>query len=207
MPSFIASLATQLIFLGIAILFTSTVTDKTSIGGLPEAFFVLGGTGHYFFLPILISVLVWLVTYWMLKYTIFGHHLYAVGTNPKVAHISGISVNRIIMRIMILSGLFASIASIIITARNQVGISSLGDKMFITIIASVIVGGTSTSGGTGGVKQTLFGVLFITLLNNTMNLLGIGWYTIMLVLGFLILLSGIISFGVNNPNMSKIRGR
>jgi ribose/xylose/arabinose/galactoside ABC-type transport system permease subunit len=72
---------------------------------------------------------------------------------------------------MLLSGFFAALASILITARNQAGVPSLGDKMFISVIAAVIVGGTSTAGGFGGLKQTLVGVLFITLINNTMNLL------------------------------------
>jgi ribose/xylose/arabinose/galactoside ABC-type transport system permease subunit len=72
--------------------------------------------------------------------------------------------------------------------------SSLGDKMFLTTIASVIVGGTSTSGGLGGVHKTLLGVLFITLLNNAMNLLGVGWYTMMIVLGVLIILSAVSSY-------------
>jgi ribose/xylose/arabinose/galactoside ABC-type transport system permease subunit len=208
MPSFITSLATQLVFLGIAVLFTSLVTDKPSISGLPEAFFVIGGTGKFFFLPITISIVVWLFSFWLLKRTIFGSRLYAVGTNPKTAYISGVPVKRIIVTIMIISGLFAGMSSIIATARNQVGVSSLGDKIFITIIASVIVGGTSTSGGFGGVKETLFGVLFITLLNNTMNLLGVGWYTIMIILGILILFSAILNFYIStnsNPLAKLVR--
>jgi len=97
----------------------------------------------------------------------------------------------------VISGLFAGIASIIATARNEVGMASLGDKMFLTTIASVIVGGTSTAGGFGGVHKTLLGVLFITLINNAMNLLGVGWYTIMIVLGILIIISAMSSYVLN----------
>lgn len=194
MPSFIATLATQLAFSGVAVLFASFVTDKPSISGLPEAFFAFGGSGDYFIVPIAISIMIWVFSYWLLKYTNFGRRLYAIGVNPKTAFISGIPVKKIIFKIMILSGMYAGIASILATARNQVGVTSLGDKMFISIIACVIVGGTKISGGFGGVKQTLFGVLFITLLNNTMNLLGVEWYVIMIEQGALILLAAISGF-------------
>jgi ribose/xylose/arabinose/galactoside ABC-type transport system permease subunit len=198
MPSFVATLATQLIILGLAVQFTSMVSDTSSIAGLPEAFFVLGGEGRFFFVPILIAFSVWLVSYWLLGRTIFGKRVYAIGVNPRVSFISGLPVKRTIVLLMVISGLFAGVASIIATARNQVGMSSLGDKMFLTTIASVIVGGTSTSGGLGGVHKTLLGVLFITLLNNAMNLLGVGWYTMMIVLGVLIILSAVSSYLLNS---------
>lgn len=194
MPSFVATLATQLIILGLAVQFTSMVSDTSSIAGLPEAFFVLGGEGGFFLVPILIAFSVWLVSYWLLGRTIFGKRVYAIGVNPRVSFISGLPVKRTIVLLMVISGLFAGVASVIATARNQVGMSSLGDKMFLTTIASVIVGGTSTSGGLGGVHKTLLGVLFITLLNNAMNLLGVGWYTMMIVLGVLIILSAVSSY-------------
>jgi len=192
MPSFVTTLATQLVFLGIAVSFTSSVSKTASISGLPEAFFVFGGEGKFFFVPIIIALSIWSFSFWLLNRTLFGRRVYAIGVNPKVSHISGIPVKKTIVTLMVISGLFAGITSIIATARNQVGISSLGDKMFITVIASVIVGGTSTSGGFGGVHKTLLGVLFITLINNTMNLLGVGWYTIMIVLGALIIMSALL---------------
>lgn len=198
MPSFVATLATQLIVLGLAVQFASLVSDTASIAGLPEAFFVLGGEGRYFFVPILIAFSVWLFSHWLLARTIFGKRVYAIGVNPKASFISGVPVKKTIVQLMIISGLFAGIASIVATARNQVGMPSLGDKMFLTTIASVIVGGTSTSGGFGGVGKTLLGVLFITLLNNAMNLLGVGWEVIMIVLGALIVVSAAGGYLLNH---------
>lgn len=197
MPSFVATLATQLIFLGLAVQLASMVSETSTISGLPEAFFVLGGEGKYFLVPIGIAFSVFLFSHWLLTRTIFGKRVYAVGVNPTVSFISGIPVKKTILWLMILSAVFAAIASIIATARNQVGMASLGDKMFLTTIASVIVGGTSTSGGFGGVHKTLMGVLFITLLNNAMNLLGVGWYTIMIVLGVLIVVSALSTYMLN----------
>ncbi len=198
MPSFVATLATQLIVLGLAVQFTSMVSDTSSIAGLPEAFFVLGGEGKYFCVPILIAFAVWLFSHWLLKRTLFGRRVYAIGVNPTASRISGVPVKQTIVLLLVISGLCAGLASVVATARNQVGMASLGDKMFLTTIASVIVGGTSTAGGFGGVGKTLLGVLFITLINNTMNLLGVGWYTTMIVLGAMIVASAMSSYVLSN---------
>ena len=157
MPSFVATLATQLIVLGLAVQFASTVSETSSISGLPEAFFVLGGEGPYFFVPVLIAFSIWLLSNWLLSRTIFGKRVFAVGVNPRASFISGVPVKKTILWLMVICGLLAGIASVIATARNQVGMASLGDKMFLTTIASVIVGGTSTAGGFGGVNKTLLG--------------------------------------------------
>ena len=201
-PSFIATLASQLVITGVAVFFTSLISETSSIFGLPEAFFILGGEGQFFYVPIVIAFSIWLFSHWLLKKTIFGKRVYAIGVNPKTSYISGLPVKQTLMRIMILSAVFAAIAGIIATARNQVGMSSMGDKMFITVIASVIVGGTSTAGGFGGMHKTLLGVLFIALINNSMNLLGVGWYTIMIVLGVLIALSAMTTYLFNNGSSS-----
>ncbi len=200
MPSFVATLATQLIVLGVAVQFASMVSETSSISGLPEAFFVLGGEGKYFFVPVLIAFSIWLFSNWLLNRTIFGKRVFAIGVNPIASFISGVPVKKTILWLMVICGLLAGVASIIATARNQVGMASLGDKMFLTTIASVIVGGTSTAGGFGGVNKTLLGVLFITLLNNTMNLLGVGWYTIMIVLGVLVVVSAMSTYVFNRGN-------
>jgi len=194
MPSFIATLATQLVFSGIAILFTSKVATRASINGLPEPFFVIGGEGKYFLIPITLAAIVFLASNFLLQFTGFGRNVLSVGTNPKASFISGISVKKTIFILCLLSGTYAGIASVIATSRNQAGIASLGDKMFISIIASIVIGGTSIAGGSGGFKQTLFGVLFITLINNTMNLLGIEWYITMLFQGVLILVAAFADY-------------
>lgn len=201
MPSFIATLAMQLVVSGLAILTVKNVSTRASIGGLPEPFFVLGGAGNYFWVPILIAAIVFAFSHWLLEKTRFGRNILAVGTNPGASYVSGIPVKRIVFMLCLLSGLYAGIATVLATSRNQAGIASLGDKMFISIIASVIIGGTKISGGAGGFRQTLLGVLFITLINNTMNLLGIEWYVTMLFQGILILFAAfsdyLIRFGRN----------
>ena len=203
-PSFIATLATMMIGNGIAVWFTSVVAPKASIYGLPDKFLVIGGDQGKFYIPVGIAAAVVVFTYWLLKYTIFGRRVYAVGTNPKTSFISGIPVKPTIFMMCLLSGLYAGVASVISTARNQAGLPSLGDKVFIDIIASIIIGGTSVFGGFGGVKQTLYGVLFITLMNNVMNLLGVNWYIVTLVKGIFIFIAAFVDIFIKRAEKSGI---
>lgn len=190
MPSFIATLSTQLIFSGLAIYFTSLVTEKASIMGLPTAFYRIGGE-KAFLLPVAIVAVVFLLTHWLLTKTIFGRHVLLVGTNPKTCYISGINTKRVVFLLFLLSGMYAGGASILLTSRNQAGISSLGDKMYIDVMASIIIGGTSVFGGAGGARNTLYGTVFVTMLSNVMNLLGMDWYVMSLVKGFIIIVAAL----------------
>ncbi len=202
MPSFIATLSTQLAVSGIAILFANIVSSRTSIFGMPDSYFIIGGEGKYYFIPIIIALVSCGFANWLLERTRFGRNILMVGTNPTAAYISGINVKKVIFIITLLSGLYASLASVIMTARNQAGIASMGDKMFISIVASIIIGGTSIMGGSGGFKQTFIGVLFITLLNNVMNLLGISWFMAMVVQGILILIAATFDF-INRSKQAR----
>jgi ribose/xylose/arabinose/galactoside ABC-type transport system permease subunit len=192
MPSFIATLGTQLTFSGLAILLARKVSPRSSINGLPDQFLVLGGSGDSFIVPIAVALVILVFSHWLLTRTVFGRWVFSVGTNPRASHISGIPVRRTVFTLCLLSGLYAGIASVIATSRNEAGIPSLGDKMFISIIASIVIGGTSIAGGAGGFKQTLIGVVLITLINNAMNLLGIEWYITMLFQGALILIAAFL---------------
>ena len=98
----------------------------------------------------------------------------------------------------LLSAVYASVESVLLSARNQAAMSNLGSTMFLNIVSAVVIGGTSVSGGFGGVKQTFLGSVFIVLINNAMNLIGVEWYTIMLAQGLLILLATIIDYLVKN---------
>ena len=191
MPSFIATLATMMVGSGVAVWFASLVAEKASIIGLPESFFILGGD-QGILLPVVIAVVLVLLAHWLLSTTLFGRWVYATGTNPRAAFVSGMPVKRTVFLLMVVSGLFAGIQSVLATARNQAGIPSLGDRVFIDIVASIIIGGTSVFGGSGSVIRTVYGVLFITLLNNVVNLLGIEWYVISLIKGLLVLIAAFI---------------
>jgi ribose/xylose/arabinose/galactoside ABC-type transport system permease subunit len=191
MPSFIATLSTQLVFSGLAVLSASRVTSTASIIGIPPVFYMLGGVGSIW-PPIVIAAGVFAFTDWLLSKTYFGRSVIMVGTNPKASYISGINFKRVIFILFLLSGAYAGIQSIILTARNQSGLASLGDRMYIDIMASIIIGGTSIFGGYGGAKNTLYGVLFVVLISNVMNLLGLDWYVTFTVKGLLIVVAALV---------------
>ena len=204
MPSFIATLATMMAGSGVAVWFTSLVAVKASIIGLPEPFFILGGDQGYTFLPVIITLVLVLLAHWLLSTTLFGRWVYAVGTNPRAAFISGMPVKRTVFLLMLLSGLCAGIQSVLATARNQAGIPTLGDRVFIDIVASIIIGGTSVFGGAGSIVKTVYGVLFITLLNNVVNLLGIEWYVINLIKGTLVLVAAFIDVFSKRMDLARL---
>lgn len=192
MPSFISTLASMMVANGLAVYMASVVSETAAVNGLPTEFFAIAGVGGKLLIPVLISTASLLFTYWLLRYTVFGRRVFATGTNPRTSNISGIPVKRTIFMLMLISGLFAGLEAVYATARNQSGLPSLGDKVFIDIIAAIIIGGTSIFGGTGGVKQTFYGVVFITLLNNVVNLLGVDWTIIGLLKGILVLVAAFI---------------
>lgn len=204
MPSFIATMSTMMIGQGIAVLFASIYYDKASLNGLPDAFLWLGGgTGYSIWVPLIISLAVLIFTHWLMRYTVFGRKLYAVGTNPKTSFISGTNVKKTVFMMMFLSGVYAALASVLYTAKNQAGIPSLGDKLFIDIIASIVIGGTSIAGGFGGVRQTFIGVMFLVLIDNVMNLLGVTWYIILVIKGLLIVVAAFIDYFSKKPEKAK----
>jgi ribose/xylose/arabinose/galactoside ABC-type transport system permease subunit len=187
MPSFIATLASMMVANGLAVYMASVVSETAAINGLPEAFFAIAGNGGKLYIPVLITLASASFSYWLLRYTVFGRRVFATGTNPRTSFISGIPVKKTIFMMMLISGLFAGLEAVYATARNRSGLPSLGDKVFIDIIAAIIIGGTSIFGGSGGIKQTVYGVVFITLLNNVVNLMGVDWTIIGLLKGILVL--------------------
>lgn len=203
MPSFIATMAMQMILQGSAVLFASIFYEKTSLNGLPRAFLALGGGSDFsLFTPLIITGVIVLFTQWLLTCTVFGRRVYAVGTNQKAAFVSGIKTKKMIFTLSAMSGLYAAIASILYTAKNEAGIPALGDNLFINIIASIIIGGTSVNGGGGGVHKTLYGVLFITIMDNALNLKGVTWYVIVAIKGILIL--SLVLFGSVSIPLPKL---
>ena len=124
-------------------------------------------------MPIFVLALVFLAGWWVLGYTRFGRHVYACGGNPRAATSSGISVSRTRMAVYLISGLTAGLAGVMLAARTGSGLTQAGISYELDAIAAVVIGGTSLSGGVGGVTGTLFGALIIGVMNNGLDLLGV----------------------------------
>lgn len=201
MPSFVATLATKLIFSGIAIWFGSVYYDKVSLPGLPKGFTAIGGKGGPWWIPILIAALIFVLIEWMLSKTVLGRRIYAVGVNPSTARVSGMPVRKTIFYEFLISGLLAGLAGIMYTAKNKSGITTLGDDMFVNIVGSVVIGGTSPAGGFGSMRKTLYGVLFLTLLSTILNLLSVPYTLYDVIKGAFVLIAASMELVTREMNV------
>jgi ribose transport system permease protein len=184
MPSFIATMATQLVFSGLAL----TITRSKSIGGIPKAFNRISqGSIFYIPSPIYTMVVVLCVCAYLLNQTVFGRRIIAVGTNQNTSRISGIPVEKTIIRVFVISGFLAALASIVMTARLGAGLPALGKDMLMDIVAAVVIGGTAVTGGKGDMIGTAIGAIFVITLNNSLNLLEMEWFFINVCKGVLVL--------------------
>jgi len=184
MPPFIVTLATMMFFSGFAIWFT----QSNKISNLPSGFTMLG-EGALWFVPyaLIITVVLALLAHLVLSRTLFGRRVYAIGHNVKAAAISGVPVKRTTLFAYLVSAFCAAVASILYTARLETGDPVLGQKILLDIIGATVIGGTSLFGGKGKVIWTVFGVLFITLIDNSLNMRGLSHFVIMIVKGAVIL--------------------
>ncbi|KJL33888.1 ABC transporter permease [Microbacterium azadirachtae] len=182
--SFLATLASSMIFTTIAVLITGgslitvttpgfTALGRNRVGGIFIAVFVM----------IVVVALLWFV----LSRTVFGRHVYAIGGNPEAAELSGVQVTRTRIVVFVLSGLAAGAAAAIGVSRISSGQPLAGAGLELSAIAAVILGGTSIYGGIGAVWRSVAGVFLIALIGNGFDLLNLNPQLKDMVTGFIIL--------------------
>ena len=183
-PPFIVTLGTMTIGRGLALI----LSKGRPISNLSDAFNYIGG-GNLFGipLPIVILVIVFIICTLLLKKTIIGRYVYAVGGNELAARASGISVNRVKMFVYTLGGGLAALGGIILTSRISTGQPNVGVGFELSAIAAAIIGGTSTSGGVGSITGTLLGALLIGVISNSLDLLNVTSYYQLVVMGLIII--------------------
>ena len=149
-------------------------TDGKPVPSLTPSFRWMG-TGQLFGVPapILILLLVFAISWWVLTKTRYGRYIYAVGGNPRAAATSGINVKGIRLSVYMISGLLAGLAGLLLAARTGSGLTQAGISYELDAIAAVVIGGTSLSGGVGSITGTLVGTLIIAVMNNGLDLLGV----------------------------------
>jgi ribose transport system permease protein len=114
-----------------------------------------------------------LLTAFLLGWTTFGRYVYAVGANPAAARLSGVQVERVRAATFALSGFSAGVAGIIVSSRVSTGQADAGIGIEFSVIAAVVIGGTSIYGGEGAIWRSVLGVLFLAMIGNGFNLLNI----------------------------------
>ena len=139
--------------------------------------------------PVVIYLLIFILSWILLYKTTFGRYVFAVGGNEKSARTSGINIVRIKVLVYTLSGAFAGIAGLILTARTGSAQTNAGNAYELDAIAAVVIGGTSMTGGIGTLAGTFFGVLIIGVMNNSLDLLGVPSYYQQVIKGALIVIA------------------
>lgn len=167
--SFLATIATSLIFKGVAIV----ISDGRLISVRLDEFVWLGrGKLLGVFNSIWIMAAFALILSFCLSRTTFGRRVFSVGGNEEAAILSGIRTDQVKIATFALAGFAAGLASIITTSRVALGQASAGQGMELQAIAAVILGGTSIYGGQGAVWRSLAGVFLLALINNGFNILN-----------------------------------
>ena len=188
-PSFITTLAIMLIGRGLAFM----ITDGFSIYQVPQSLTWLGQASS-FGLPntVILLIILYLAANFFLSNTRLGRYIYAVGGNEEAARLSGVPVNFIKILVFLICGFTAGLGGCIQSSQLNSGTPNMGVMYELYVIAAVVVGGTTLSGGSGKIFGTLIGVFVISVIQNGMNLIGIESYTQQVVLGLVILIAVII---------------
>ena len=186
-PAFIVTLAVMLIARGWAQNLSANQTIKV---GVPDISWLgLSNGGLY---TILLMIFLYVLAYIIMHKTVLGRQIYAIGGNQEAARLSGVPVNKVLIIVYTIAGIMAGIAGIVLTSELNSGSGEYGETWELSVIAAVVVGGTSLMGGQGKILGTLIGCAIIEVINNGMNLMGIGSNTQKIVLGLVILLAIII---------------
>lgn len=138
---------------------------------------------------VIIAFLAVAISWFVLRRTVLGRHIYAVGGNPRAARLTGIKVSRVLLFVYGVSGLLAGLGGIMSASRLYSATGMLGQGYELDAIAAVILGGTSFTGGIGTIWGTLLGALIIALLNNGLTLMNISFFWQLVVKGLVIIIA------------------
>ncbi|WP_119274644.1 ABC transporter permease [Taklimakanibacter deserti] len=190
-PSFVVTLGTLSVFTGAAwellqgraLRFSSPAFEELAIGQ---------------FIPHVPNIALFAIGVWVLaslagQMTRFGRYMYIIGGGEAVARNVGIPLTRYKIYAFVISGLLAGLAGALAVARLGAAGPTLGQELLLNSLAAIVVGGTSLSGGIGGVHRTLIGVAIIALLDNGLNLMGVNQYTQMVIKGAVVVAAVLIS--------------
>ena len=185
-PPFVVTLGGMSVFRGAALLFAA--------GGPISGFqpdFTWWGQGKIFSVPVPVIIFLVLaaIAHIVLRYTRYGRRVYAVGGNPEAARLAGLNVNGIICSVYIIMGFFAGLGSFVLAARLNSAEAVAGTGYELTVIASVVIGGTSLFGGAGSIFGTVIGTILIGVLLNGLVLMNVSSYIQQIIIGVIIVLA------------------
>jgi len=184
-PPFIVTLGMMLVGSGLAYL----LADGQSISAMPDAFVWLGRGADGLGLPNAVVLMfgLYCLAHLVMRHTRLGRHIYAVGGNREAALLSGVPLRRVLLVTYVASAILAGLGGVIMASQLKSGSPTYGTMYELYVIAAVVVGGASLSGGKGRMFGTLIGAFTIAVIQNGMNLTNVESYTQKVVLGLVIL--------------------
>lgn len=189
-PSFITTLGLLSIWRGVAYL----ITDGFPISPFPDSF-AFWGSGRILGIPIAVYIMVLLfaVGIYLLNFTRLGRFVYATGSNSQAALLSGVPIRRIRTVALVITGMMAALVSVLVSSRLMASTPVIGQTWELDVIAAVIIGGCSLSGGRGSLINTFIGAALIAALRNGMVMLGVPPYVQFVVQGGIIIIAVFLS--------------
>lgn len=188
LPAFIVTLAMQMALRGAAYL-VADGAPVLGVGGIAKL-----ATGKLLGVPMLLimTVVIMLLTWYILSNTVFGRYVYAIGGNREAAGASGINVKKHIFLIYLLAGAICGMSGILYAARTNSGLPAGAMSYEFDAIIACVLGGCSMAGGVGTVVVSVCGAFVVGIINNCMNLMGINAYYQQIVKGVVIVIAIII---------------
>ncbi|MFV0528879.1 MAG: ABC transporter permease [Lachnospiraceae bacterium] len=190
-PAIVATLATTQIFQGVL-----PLVVEGSIYDLPASFTWLAFDAKVFTIvpgSVLICLIVTVIALIFMKYSRFSKKIYAIGNNKSGARLAGIQVDRTIVITYAIAGVLFGISAIIIATAGQRVTTTMGSGLEMTFIAAVVLGGTSTAGGSGKIIGTVIGSFILAMIPPAINYLGISPNWSDAVKGAIIIISVVVS--------------
>jgi ribose transport system permease protein len=186
LPPFIVTLG----MLGIARGVVLVMTNASTIQPLPNSFGDIAN-GDFLGLPNLLWMFaaVAALAAFVLRRTVFGRYVYAVGSNPESARLAGVPVTAVLVAVYAISGLLAGVGGVLFTSRLNAGIPTAGTGYELNAIAACVIGGASLFGAKGGAFGAAAGALIVGTLNNGGNLLAVNAFYLQIIIGALILVA------------------
>lgn len=186
LPPMITTLATMGILRGI----TYIISGGLPVYGFPEKFNVIGqGYVGPIPVPVIIMAVCFLLGWFILEKTSFGRYVYGVGSNMEASRLSGINVSRVMYGVYGLCGMLSAMAGVVLLSRVNSGQPKAGESYEMDIITAVVLGGVSTSGGEGRIRNVIVGLLLMGVLLNGMVMMNIPDYYQRVVKGCVLLLA------------------
>src|SRR5258707_2367741 len=186
-PPFVVTLGGMAAFRGAALLFAA----GGPISGF-EPNFALLGQGRILGqvpVPVVIFLAFAVLAHIVLRYTRYGRQVYAVGGNPEAARLSGLNVGVVTTSVYVIMGFFVGLGSFVLAARLNSAEAVAGTGYELTVIASVVIGGTSLFGGVGTIFGTVIGTILIGVLLNGLVLMNVSSYVQQIIIGIIIVLA------------------